>query len=118
GVVAGNRSAGDFFARPLVGGLVAVVAPPQALVATVTSVAIATAALRARTRRMRFIKIIPPRGRPRSRSSQESWFAGGMEAVCSSCGDSPKRTTTGGLTRAGSWNNERRLKCDDVVQNV
>src|SRR5262249_28188657 len=67
-----STSAGDFFSRPLVGGPVAVVAPPHALAATVTSAAIAVAALRARTRRMRFSKIIPLAAVPRSR--REAWL--------------------------------------------
>src|SRR5215470_4341311 len=57
-----STSADDFFSMPLAGGPVAVVPPPHALTATVTSAAIAVTAVRANARRMRFIKIIPLTG--------------------------------------------------------
>src|SRR5215813_10000872 len=64
-----STSAGDFFSRPLVGGPVAVVAPPHAPTATVTSAAVAVARIRARAWRMRVIDIIPPHGRLRAPAS-------------------------------------------------
>src|SRR5215475_9325349 len=56
-----STSGADFFSRPLVVGLLVVVAPPQALAATVTSAAIKIAAVRAIARQMSLIEIPPSR---------------------------------------------------------
>jgi hypothetical protein len=54
-----RTSADDLLSRPLVGVLVAVVAPPHAPAVRVISAAIAVAAVKARARRISFIEIIP-----------------------------------------------------------
>jgi len=59
-----STSAADFFSRPLVVGLLVVVAPLQALTAAMTSAAIKITAVRAIARQMRLIEI-PPRGHAR-----------------------------------------------------
>jgi hypothetical protein len=46
---------------------------------------------------------------------QGSFFAGGMEAVCSSCGVSSGLTLPDGPTLRRIRNIERYLTCDDVV---
>jgi hypothetical protein len=56
--VACSTSAGDFFSGPLVGALVEVAAPPQALAVRVASAAIPVAAVTALARRISFIEII------------------------------------------------------------